>query len=99
MDMVKKHPEYKWEIGKEKEYFLKALEELDKRLAHKTLRWIFHDNTAVPRAKIEKPTNKERKEQNRKEKQELDDMSSLVHEAFTCMSNNDSYNTWMKYFV
>ena len=39
MDMVKKHPDYNWQIGKEKEYFLKALAELDKRLADKEIRW------------------------------------------------------------
>ena len=98
MDMVKNHPDYKWEIGKEKEYFLKALGELDRRLAHGTLRWIFNDNTPVPRAKIGKKNKKERKEQNRKGKQELDDMSSLIHEAFNCMNNSNSYNNWMKYF-
>ena len=54
MDMVKKHPDYKWEIGKEKEYFLKALGELDRRLAHQDLKWIFESTTPVPRAKIGK---------------------------------------------
>jgi hypothetical protein len=95
MDMVKKHPDYKWEIGKEKEYFLKALGELDRRLAHQDLRWIFENSTPVPRAKI----GKKSKAQKKKEKQEQGDMNSLVHEAFTCTSNSNSYNAWKKYFV
>ena len=97
MHMVKKHPEYKWEIGKEKEYFLKALGELYKRIADQSLRWIFHDNTPVPRAKIGKKTKGEKK-QERQEKQEQDDLE-IVRKAFTCMSNTDSYNAWKKYFV
>ena len=97
MDMVKKHPDYNWQMGKEKEYFLKALGELDKRLANKEIRWTFHNQCFVffKGDKIGKCES----DVSRKSDSKSADFGPLVHEAFNCMSSSDNYNSWMKYFV
>ena len=45
MKMIKKYPNYGWEIGSEPHYFLLALEELKKRLEAGRIDWIFHNQS------------------------------------------------------
>ena len=49
MKMIKKYPNYGWEIGSEPHYFLLALEELKRRLEAGRIDWIFHNQSNILR--------------------------------------------------
>ena len=93
MDMVRKHPEYEWNIGKESKYFLLGLEELDNRLQDKEIRWVFHNQCFVffNGSKVAKVESKNQR------KKEYSDMGPVVRDAFNCMNTNKSYDVWKKY--
>ena len=50
MTMIKNHPEYAWEIGRESHYFLLALEELKRMLQNGKINWIFHPQSNILRS-------------------------------------------------
>ena len=95
MDMVRKHPEYKWNIGEEVKYFLLALEELNTRLQDKEIRWVFHNQCFLfyNGSKIAKVESKQQR------KKEHSDMGPYVQVALNCMSANKSYDVWKRYLV
>ena len=47
--MIKNHPEYKWEFGRESHYFLLALQEFKSMLEKNEITWLFHDQCNVLR--------------------------------------------------
>ena len=49
--MIRNHPEYAWEIGRESYYFLLALEELKRMLEDGRIDWIFHPESNILRSK------------------------------------------------
>ena len=51
MTMIRNHPEYAWEIGRESFYFLLALEELKRMLEDARIDWIFHPESNILRSK------------------------------------------------
>ena len=50
MTMIRNHPEYAWEIGRESHYFLLALEELKRMLQDGKINWIFHPQSNILRS-------------------------------------------------
>ena len=48
--MIKNHPGYAWEIGRESHYFLLALEELKRMLQDGKINWIFHPQSNILRS-------------------------------------------------
>ena len=83
MTMIKNHPEYAWEIGRESFYFLLALEELRRMLQNGRIDWIFHPECNI----LDLRSN------------DIDKMLYFVSDALADMNENRTYETWKRYFV